>query len=287
MRSRSPYGLVPLVMAASLLLAKGAGSLEVHEVLLVAAELGEDNWFFEVEVEGDANLVSATLTPPGRMPNPLSCDVFGGEVGCELLDPPDDSGVGFMSLDELLVTWPTGTYVLSVSDDVDTFTANLSCEPIEPDGLVGLVSPADGEADVSPTPAVSYVHTCTNGCTHFFLDIESFATPPDDVNLEFETTVPTTPNQVQFADFTTENDAAPDPLPDGGYFLFGGTAIAQESMPSFSEDPTKSFLFHMGAERERMTTFTVPEPEAYAAAAASLGTLGLLARRARRRGGRA
>lgn len=286
MWSRSLRGLLPLACAASLLLAPGARALEVFEVFLGAAELGEGSWFFEIEVEGDASLVSATLTPPlGGAPVDLSCGMFGGEAGCEFLDPPEDSQQGFASLEDLLAAWPVGTYVLTVSDGSQTLNADIPFDPVAPDGLLDVISPADRAVDVSPTPTVSYVHDCTN-CTHFFVDIESFAPPPNDVELEFGTTDPAQ-TSVAFGDFLDETDQSPAPLPDGSYFLFGGTANAVESTPAFNEEPANSFILHMGAERERMTTFTVPEPEAYAAAAASLGTLGLLGLRGRRGRGRA
>jgi len=263
--------------------AGGAAALEVDDVVIAAEELGSAGWFFEVEIEGTTDLSAAAITPPGQSERSFGCEVFGTSASCEFEDPPLSMG-GFASLTQLLGTWPAGTYTVAVSDGVNPpLTANVTFDPVAPDGTMNVTSPIDGEANVSPTPTVTYTHDCTN-CTHFFLDIETEVGPGMFNSVaEFETPETTSPNNVPLSSFTDPEDMPVANLPDGDYILFGGLGNLSETPGvAFNEDPAKTFFFETGAEHETdAIMFTVPEPSSRAAGAVVMAVLGLLALRRR------
>jgi len=260
-------------------LARGARAQLVDEVLLLAVET-PGGWFFEVEVEGSLDLMSADLTlPAGGETIAVLCEVFGEGVGCELEDP--EGMEGFDTLEDLHAMWPTGTYVLTVGDGMDTFTADLPFDPTVPDGTIAITSPIDGETDVGAAPTIGYEHTCSEICTHVLVDIETLESASGELlDLEFETTTLTSPNEVSLAEFERDDGGMVSELPNGTYVVDAAVTTESSSELAFEGDPTATFELVTGGEvTSPGVTFTVPEPGSWAAGAVALGVLGLLRRR--------
>ena len=86
---------------------------------------------------------------------------------------------------------------------------------------------------------------------------------------------------VDYAELVSFEGPKPAALPDGSYRLSLGAGRGALTEGTFA--PGGSFEYGMGAERRTTTLFTVPEPAAGLATAASLAALTARARRVRRR----
>jgi hypothetical protein len=244
------------------------------EFVNLTAEQGtfdlDPDWFLNIGIEGSTNITSASLTPPGKAAIPLVCTNQGGFVAC------DFDAVGFASLEQLLESYPAGTWVLELNSG--DRTANLDFDPVDPDGVGTVSDPLDGAANVSPTPSVSYDQDCTN-CDALIVEINGHTTPVD-VGLERVLFAPLAASgSVSYADFESFEGPKPSALPDGQYHLTLSTAVGGITTENLTPGGD-AFDYVTAGIRNVDTFFTVPEPSA---AALGVAVAALLARR--RRGG--
>jgi hypothetical protein len=254
-----------------------AAAVSVDLLDLFAAEDDAGGWRLEVSLEG-TELTDVLLTPPGRGAITLSCaDIGGGTIECDFDDPPS-SAPGFASLAVLLAAYPAGPWTLDV--DGSALTAAVAFGPTEPDDRVTVTSPAEGAADVSPTPTIDYSHACSN-CVA--LGFEIWNPPAETVGLELFVfgSPPASPGSVAYADFTSNQGPKPPALPNGTYRLTASTIVG--SVTTEPLVPSGSFTYTTGAIRDDDQLFTVPEPSGAAGALAALAALGCLGARSTRR----
>lgn len=244
----------------------GAQTLELGGI---TAELDSTGWRFVAAFEGSANITSATLQPPGGVAIPLACETIGID-GVECIH--EDSG--FASLAALLVTYPAGNYALSLNGGART--ATLPFSPIEPDGVATIIDPTDGEANVPAMPTISYTHSCTN-CVAIAFEITDLGAP---VNVGLELFVFGTPppsiGTVPYAALDSFEGPKPVELPAGSYALVASTAVGAIEDAALTPGGAP-FEYASAALIGTESTFTVPEPTAFAAGltvAAVLAVLG-------------
>jgi hypothetical protein len=261
-------------------LALPAAAIDEPFVSIVAVQTAA-GWFFETDVDGPPGTIpDATLTPPVGSPLALICESSIGEDQCYRTDPPED-GAGFGSLAALLATYPVGSYLLSL--DGGALTAQLTFEPVEPDGNISVTSPANGAVGVSATPTVAFTHDCDT-CSFLFFEIDGFGATE---GISLETTrigpPPFPPTgTVDYVELESLEGPKPAALPDGNYRLATGAGRGALTDETFQQGG--GFQYGTGAERRSTTGFTVPEPTGSLASAAILVALGACARRRRARG---
>ncbi len=254
----------------------GAQTLELGGL---TAELEGTGWRFVAAFEGSIDITSATLQPPGGMAIPLACETVEIDlVECLFEDP------GFASLAALLVAYPAGSYALSLNGGART--ATLPFGPIEPDGVVTVTDPTDGEAEVSGTPMISYTHNCTN-CVAVAFEITALAAPVD-VGLEHFVFgfPPPSIGTVSYAELDSFEGPKPIEVPAGSYALVASTAVGSIGEATLTPGGAP-FEYATAALINTESTFTVPEPGAFAAGLAALFTLAGVRRRRREPGLRA
>jgi hypothetical protein len=254
------------VCAAVLSHPAGAQTLELGGI---TAALDSTGWRFVAAFEGSTNIITATLQPPGRVAIPLACETVEiTVVECIFEDP------GFASLAALLVEYPAGSYALSLNGGART--ATLPFGPIEPDGVVTVTDPTDGEANVSGTPTISYTHDCTN-CVAVAFEITDLAAP---VNVGLELFVfgipPPSIGTVPYAALDSFEGPKPIELPAGSYALLASTAVGTIDEATLTPGGAP-FEYATAALIGTASTFTVPEPTAFAAGLAVAAVLAVLA----------
>jgi hypothetical protein len=141
-----------------------------------------------------------------------------------------------------------------------------------------VTSPADGAVGVSATPSIAFTHDCDT-CNFLFFEIEGFGATAG-ISLEANRIgtppLPAT-GTVDYAELISFEGPKPAALPDGSYRLSLGAGRGALTDETFAQGG--SFEYGMGAERRTTTLFTVPEPAAGLASAASLAALAARARR--------
>lgn len=240
----------------------------------ITAELEGTGWRFVAAFEGSTNITTATLQPPGGMAIALACETVEiTVVECIFEDP------GFASLAALLVAYPAGSYELSLNGGART--AILPFGPIEPDGIVTVTDPLDGAASVSGTPTISYTHDCTN-CVAIAFEITDLGAP---VNVGLELFVfgipPPSIGTVSYAELESFEGPKPSELPLGSYALVASTAVGTIDEATLTPGGAP-FEYATAALISAESTFTVPEPTAFAAGLAVAAVLLVLAGARRR-----
>ena len=259
------------VFVALALMGLPANAIELTNASIAAIE-NEGRWELQIGLTGTSDISDATVTLPGGS-TLLILDCQAGlpaEVDCDLLEV---DGGSFSSVAELLQTFPTGDYALSINAGLRT--TSLPFAPVEPNGTLTNVSPADEATQVSPTPVVTYDNSCTN-CTELMFFLEPFAS--EGFSLDFETINATSPGSILYSDWT--GLAKPDQLPADRYVL--GRIVSLRNLPTTlafdqSEVGQLDFDFYTGASAGVLTFFTVPEPTAGVAYLSAVGVLAMLA----------
>lgn len=249
----------------------GAQTLEFGSI---TAERDSTGWRFVAAFEGSGNITSATLRPPGGTAIPLACETVGlDEVECLFEDS------GFASLTALLVTYPAGSYALSLNGGART--ATLPFGPVEPDGVVTIIDPTNGEANVPGTPTISYTHDCTK-CVALVFEVTDLGAPiPVGLELFVFGSPPPSIGTVPYAALESFEGSKPSELPLGSYALVASTAVGTigEAVLAPGGAP---FEYATGALLGTESSFTVPEPAEFVAgwvASAALAVLSVFRRR--------
>jgi hypothetical protein len=259
--------------------------LESAGIVAVGPDLVEGtDWSFQITLFGTSDITSAKVTVPdaGSTEIPLDCgSCDDGRVDC-------DFDRDFASLAALLLTYPAGTYQLSINDGERT--ASLSFDPSDPPGTVTLTSPMNGEMNVSSTPTVEYTSSCS-ACDLLLFGVVAFF---GDISLEFLTDV-TSSGSIPYAAWQESQsacDVAPKPpsLPADPYIALGAAFLGSMTTESLDQGsgPAFEFEYTTGGIRGDLVFFAVPEPAGSLPWLAALATLGGLAtRRSRSRRRRA
>ncbi|RIL05145.1 MAG: hypothetical protein DCC71_11420 [Proteobacteria bacterium] len=261
-------------------LASSARAQPVAPVSLVTilATANAAGWAFDAELAGSDAVTSATLTPPGGGAFALPCTAAGpSAVRCDFSDPAEPEPP-YPSLAALLADYPPGDWTLTVNG---TLGATIPFDPVAPDGVAQIVSPASGATGVSPTPSVSYQHGCSN-CVAVFVEIVATSAPISVEATLFGDPVgapPPSSGVVAWDDLVSIDGPEPDALPAGDYVVEVGVIAGSLTIETLAEGtPSEStFQYGAGAERRVASGFSVPEPDG--ALAAALATLLWIARR--------
>lgn len=271
---QNPLRTVLLVAVAAALAgpatARAAVTLDLFALLAYEDDSG---WRLVAELEGSNEITTATLTPPARPAFALACGASSERTECEF----ESSEAA--SLAELLTAYPSGQWTLSLNGG--TRSATLGFAPVAPDGLVTVTSPADGAADVSPTPTIAWVHDCSN-CVALSFDLVDVAGAfPIGLEVFVAGSPPPSPGSLAYDALESYRGPKPAALPDGSYALAAATVVGSVTNRNLTPGGD-AFEYSSGALRATESRFTVPEPAAPAATAAALG-LATIARRRRRR----
>jgi len=259
--------IAPLLACLAALAAAPARAAVTLDIASVFAREDDSGWHLEVELEGSSDVLVATLTPPGGAAFALSCGGSGEGTQCEF------ESAEAASLAALLVEYPSGEYQLSLNDGERT--AGLLFDPVSPNGLVTVTSPADGAADVDDRPGISWAHDCTN-CVALAFDLVDIAAPLD-VGLERFVTPPVSPGTISYSQLESYRGPKPSTLPDGLYGLTASTAVGDITTEHLVPG-NDGFEYTQGVLRDVRTSFTVPE-----AGSSALAALAALACAAARR----
>jgi len=261
----------PLAACLAALAAAPAQAAVTLDIASLFAHEDDSGWRLRVELEGSSDVAGATLTPPGQPSFALSCGSSGEGTECEF------ESAEAASLAALLAAYPSGEYQLSLNGGERT--AGLAFDPVAPNGLVTVTSPANGEVYVATAPAIAWTHDCTN-CVALGFDLVEIAAPID-VGLERFVTPPVSPGSLPYSQLESYRGPKPSSLPDGLYGLTASTAVGEITAEHLAPG-NDAFEYTQGALRDVRTTFTVPEPGALASGLATLAALACTAaRRAR------
>lgn len=266
--------LAALPLAALLAAAAPPARAVTLELASLFAEEDDAGWRLRFELEGSTDVETATLTPPGGSAALLGCITDAERTECEGQSAP------FASLAALLDAYPAGQYLLSLNGGART--ASLPFAPVAPSGLVTVTDPEDGEADVSPTPTIAWVHDCTN-CVALFFDVADEDAPfPVGLELFVVGVPPPSPGSLPYALLESYRGPKPGALPNGRYALTAATAVGEQSVEQLSPGGA-AFSYSSGALRGVRTSFTVPEAGPAAAGITAVSALACAAVRSRRR----
>jgi len=233
-----------------------------------------ESFSFEIEVQG-SELVSATVTPPGKAPIALPAD-GSGEFFFSSADYPTSEALD--------ADFPEGSYLFAIVGSATSISGTLEYAHSPTQGFVAIDAPKP-QGSVGPFPTFGVTNGCTN-CSFFIAEVEDLASSGDQVWRETPFGFPVPP---LFAPtlLTLDDLSVGSPLPGGlpsDSYTFRANGVSGSLLQGHALAGDSSgvrFAYGSGDEDSNRIEFSAPEPAALSLELAAALALAALRRASR------